>query len=76
MRTSNQELISITGHTQNHRRGIGMLKALNGPLPGVRFRPAGGIGADNFVDFLTLPNVVYVGGSWVCPANAVLTEDW
>lgn len=53
-----------------------MLKALNGPLPGVKFRPAGGIGADNFVGFLTLPNVVYVGGSWVCPVNAVLTEDW
>ena len=40
-----------------------MLKALNGPLPGVKFRPAGGIGTDNFIDFLTLPNVVYVSVS-------------
>lgn len=56
--------------------GIGMLKALHGPLPGVKFCPTGGIGADNFLDFLTLPNVACVGGSWVCPADALQLEDW
>lgn len=56
--------------------GIGMLKAMNGPLPEVKFCPTGGIGADNFIDFLKLPNVTCVGGSWVCPANAVRNLDW
>jgi len=56
--------------------GIGMLKAMNGPLPGVKFCPTGGIGADNFIDFLQLPNVACVGGSWVCPANLVQARDW
>lgn len=56
--------------------GIAMLKALNGPLPGVRFCPTGGIGADNFIDFFQLPNVACVGGSWVCPASAIQAQDW
>ena len=56
--------------------GIGMLKAMNGPLAGVKFCPTGGIGADNFIDFLQLPNVACVGGSWVCPANLVQARDW
>jgi 2-dehydro-3-deoxyphosphogluconate aldolase/(4S)-4-hydroxy-2-oxoglutarate aldolase len=56
--------------------GIGMLKALAGPLPGVSFCPTGGIGADDFVDFLDLPNVACVGGSWVCPATAIASRDW
>ena len=56
--------------------GIGMLKAMQGPLPGMKFCPTGGIGADNFIDFLQLSNVACVGGSWVCPADAVLNQDW
>ena len=56
--------------------GIGMLKALSGPLPDLRFCPTGGIDADNFGDYLGLPNVICVGGSWVCPANAVHNHDW
>ena len=56
--------------------GIDMLKAMNGPLPDVKFCPTGGIGADNFIDFLSLPNVVCVGGSWVCPASAIQSQDW
>jgi len=56
--------------------GIGMLKALAGPLPAVRFCPTGGIGAGNFADFLELPNVACVGGSWVCPAEAIESHDW
>ena len=56
--------------------GIGMLKAMHGPLPAMKFCPTGGIGADNFTDFLKLPNVACVGGSWVCPADAVQNQDW
>jgi 2-dehydro-3-deoxyphosphogluconate aldolase/(4S)-4-hydroxy-2-oxoglutarate aldolase len=56
--------------------GIGMLKAMNGPLPDLRFCPTGGIDADNFIDFLSLPNVICAGGSWVCPASAIQNHDW
>ena len=56
--------------------GIGMLKALGGPFPDVRFCPTGGIGAATAPDFLALPNVVCVGGSWLTPADAVAAGDW
>ena len=56
--------------------GIGMLKAMSGPLPDLRFCPTGGIDVQNFIDFLSLPNVICAGGSWVCPASAVKNHDW
>lgn len=56
--------------------GLAMLKAWSGPFGDVRFCPTGGIGADNAGDFLGLPNVVCVGGSWLTPAHAVEGEDW
>ena len=56
--------------------GVDMLRALAGPLPELRFCPTGGIGAVNFLDYLALPNVVCVGGSWVCPAGAVSSGHW
>jgi 2-dehydro-3-deoxyphosphogluconate aldolase/(4S)-4-hydroxy-2-oxoglutarate aldolase len=42
----------------------------------VRFCPTGGIGAATAPDFLALPNVVCVGGSWLTPADAVAAGDW
>jgi 2-dehydro-3-deoxyphosphogluconate aldolase/(4S)-4-hydroxy-2-oxoglutarate aldolase len=56
--------------------GVGMLKALGGPLPQVQFCPTGGISAANAPDYLALPNVVCVGGSWVAPAKAVKDGEW
>ncbi len=56
--------------------GVGMLKALQGPLPEVKFCPTGGIGADDFGEYLELANVSCVGGSWVCPPDAVANRDW
>ncbi len=56
--------------------GIGMLKAMSGPLPELRFCPTGGIDAQNFLDYLELPNVICAGGSWVCPASAIQNRDW
>jgi 2-dehydro-3-deoxyphosphogluconate aldolase/(4S)-4-hydroxy-2-oxoglutarate aldolase len=56
--------------------GIGMLKALGGPFPDVRFCPTGGITAATAPDFLTMANVVCVGGSWLTPPDAVATGDW
>ena len=56
--------------------GIALLKALGGPLPELAFCPTGGLGPSSFRDYLALPNVVCVGGSWVAPAAAVATADW
>lgn len=56
--------------------GVGMLKALGGPFPDVRFCPTGGIGAATAPDFLALPNVACVGGSWLTPADAIAAGDW
>lgn len=56
--------------------GIGMLKALAGPLPQLVFCPTGGLTPENFRDFLALPNVLCVGGSWVAPKQLVESGDW
>ena len=56
--------------------GVGMLRALAGPFPGVRFCPTGGVGARNAAAYLAEPNVACVGGSWVAPAEAVRRRDW
>jgi 2-dehydro-3-deoxyphosphogluconate aldolase/(4S)-4-hydroxy-2-oxoglutarate aldolase len=56
--------------------GVGMLKALSGPLADLSFCPTGGIGRNDFLDYLKLPNVLCVGGSWVAPASAMNQGDW
>jgi 2-dehydro-3-deoxyphosphogluconate aldolase/(4S)-4-hydroxy-2-oxoglutarate aldolase len=56
--------------------GIPMLKALAGPVPTVRFCPTGGIDARSASDYLALPNVVAIGGSWLTPASAIARQDW
>ena len=56
--------------------GPAMLKAWSGPLFDIRFCPTGGVTLANAHDFLALPNVVCVGGSWLVPAEALLHGDW
>jgi 2-dehydro-3-deoxyphosphogluconate aldolase/(4S)-4-hydroxy-2-oxoglutarate aldolase len=56
--------------------GIPMLKALAGPFPDLRFCPTGGIGAANAREYLALPNVSVVGGSWLVPLEAIRAGDW
>lgn len=56
--------------------GVAMLKAWSGPFGDVRFCPTGGVSAANAGEFLALPNVVCVGGSWLTPAAAVAAGDW
>jgi 2-dehydro-3-deoxyphosphogluconate aldolase / (4S)-4-hydroxy-2-oxoglutarate aldolase len=56
--------------------GIGMLRALGAPFPDVLFCPTGGISRDTAPDFLALPNVVCVGGSWVAPKAMLEAGDW
>lgn len=56
--------------------GAPFLKSIAGPLPHLRFCPTGGIGPANAPDYLALPNVVAVGGSWVVPADAIRAGDF
>ena len=56
--------------------GIGALKAFNGPFSQIRFCPTGGVSPDNFKDFLALPNVMCVGGSWLAPLSLVREGNW
>ena len=56
--------------------GIDMLKAIGGPFPQVIFCPTGGIDAESAPQYLALPNVACVGGSWLAPAALVAQKDW
>ena len=56
--------------------GIKALRALAGPFPDVRFCPTGGIGEANAASWLAEPNVVAVGGSWLCPAADIRSGNW
>jgi 2-dehydro-3-deoxyphosphogluconate aldolase/(4S)-4-hydroxy-2-oxoglutarate aldolase len=56
--------------------GMGMLKALAGPFPDVTFCPTGGITAETAPEFLALPNVACVGGSWLTPKAALAAGHW
>jgi len=56
--------------------GVPALKALHGPFPEARFCPTGGIDQANAGDFLNLPNVLCVGGSWPAPAKAIEGCHW
>jgi len=56
--------------------GVAMLRALGAPFPDVVFVPTGGITRDSAPDYLALPNVVSVGGTWVAPAAMIDANDW
>ncbi|KAA0701305.1 2-dehydro-3-deoxy-phosphogluconate aldolase [Neorhizobium sp. P12A] len=56
--------------------GAAYLKALSSPLAGTLFCPTGGISLKNARDYLSLPNIICVGGSWVAPKELVEAGDW
>lgn len=56
--------------------GISALKAFSGPFSDIRFCPTGGVSESNYHDFLALPNVMCVGGSWLAPSGLVRDGDW
>jgi 2-dehydro-3-deoxyphosphogluconate aldolase / (4S)-4-hydroxy-2-oxoglutarate aldolase len=56
--------------------GISALRALAGPFPDARFCPTGGIGEANAKGWLGEPNVVAVGGSWLCPTAEIRSGNW
>ena len=56
--------------------GAAFLKAVSAPIPEVSFMPTGGIGPDNAKDYLALPNVACIGGSWIAPPGLLQASDF
>ena len=56
--------------------GMGMLKAIGSVFSDITFCPTGGVTVETAPDFLALPNVACVGGSWLTPKDAVAKGDW
>jgi 2-dehydro-3-deoxyphosphogluconate aldolase/(4S)-4-hydroxy-2-oxoglutarate aldolase len=56
--------------------GVAMVRALAAPFPDVVFCPTGGITRASAADYLTLQNVICVGGSWIAPASMLSSRDW
>jgi 2-dehydro-3-deoxyphosphogluconate aldolase/(4S)-4-hydroxy-2-oxoglutarate aldolase len=56
--------------------GIKGLRALAGPFPHVKFCPTGGIGETNAPQWLAEPNVIAVGGSWLCQSVDIKSGNW
>ncbi len=56
--------------------GLHLLRSLAGPFPEIKFCPTGGLNPSNFREFLTLPNVVCCGGSWMVSAELVENRRW
>jgi len=56
--------------------GVPLLRAVHGPLPQLRFCPTGGITPETAPDYLALPNVGCVGGTWLTPKALVEARDW
>ncbi|HEX5791872.1 MAG TPA: bifunctional 4-hydroxy-2-oxoglutarate aldolase/2-dehydro-3-deoxy-phosphogluconate aldolase [Rheinheimera sp.] len=78
------ELMEGTGLGYSHFKffpaeaagGVKTLKSIHGPFADIRFCPTGGINEKNFLEYLALPNVKCVGGSWIVPDDAVSSKDW
>lgn len=56
--------------------GVPFLKALASPFAGISFCPTGSVSPKNVKDYLGLPNVTCVGGSWVAPDGLIEAHDW
>lgn len=56
--------------------GAAALKSFAGPLPQMNYCPTGGINLRNARDYLSLPNVLCVGGSWVCDPKLAKEGRW
>jgi 2-dehydro-3-deoxyphosphogluconate aldolase/(4S)-4-hydroxy-2-oxoglutarate aldolase len=56
--------------------GVGALKAFGGPFGDIKFCPTGGVNLDNLNDYLSLGNVLCVGGTWIAPKNLIATEQF
>ncbi|MEC7290247.1 MAG: bifunctional 4-hydroxy-2-oxoglutarate aldolase/2-dehydro-3-deoxy-phosphogluconate aldolase [Pseudomonadota bacterium] len=56
--------------------GANFLKSLAGPLPHIDFMPTGGVKPHNAMDYLSLPNVIAAGGTWIALPEEMDAGDW
>ena len=56
--------------------GLNAMKNLSAPFVGIKFLPTGGVNAANIKEYIDAPFIHAVGGSWVCPKDAVKAGDW
>ena len=56
--------------------GVKTLKALAGPFGNIKFMPTGGVNENNMNDYLALPNVAAIGGSFMLPSKLVKAKQW
>ena len=56
--------------------GVPMMKSIGGPLPQITFCPTGGVNLDNAPNYLALPNVACVGGTWMAPTKLIASQSW
>ena len=56
--------------------GPAMLQAMGSVFRGIQFMPTGGVSAANLPDYLSLPNVLACGGSWLTPGSAIGAGDY
>jgi 2-dehydro-3-deoxyphosphogluconate aldolase/(4S)-4-hydroxy-2-oxoglutarate aldolase len=76
MFAQNNELLSCKLFPAVQVGGVNTLKAFNGPFPRMKFCPTGGVSLDNMNDFLSLNNVLCVGGSWLVPKNLLEEKNF
>lgn len=76
MRLAERGLTSLKFFPAEAAGGVDHLKSIGGPLPGLRFCPTGGITPATAPNYLALPNVGCVGGSWLAPKDALASGDW
>ena len=56
--------------------GLKGMKNLSAPFGGIKFVPTGGVNTENIAEYAAAPFVFAVGGSWVCPRNAIASGDF
>ena len=56
--------------------GLNAMKNLSAPFPGLKFLPTGGVNAGNIKEYIDAPFIHAVGGSWVCPKDAIKAGDF
>lgn len=56
--------------------GAPFLKSLSAPLPNISFMPTGGVNRANVTNYVQLPNVFAVGGSWIVSKQDLANDNW
>jgi 2-dehydro-3-deoxyphosphogluconate aldolase/(4S)-4-hydroxy-2-oxoglutarate aldolase len=76
MRLAERGLTALKFFPAEASGGVGYLKSIGGPLPGLRFCPTGGITVKTAPEYLALSNVGCIGGSWLTPKDALAAKDF